>query len=134
MEKQTDEAYIEIALQYTYTYNENIITFANNIHTMEGGMHLTGFRSALTRSVNAYARSKGFLKEKDDNMTTEDVREGLTAVVSVKLSDPQFEGQTKSKLGNPEVRSVVEAVFNEKLSEYLEENHLTASAIKTPSG
>ncbi|MFC1730944.1 DNA topoisomerase (ATP-hydrolyzing) subunit B [candidate division KSB1 bacterium] len=122
MEKQTDDCYIEIALQYTHAYNENIITFANNIHTTEGGMHLTGFRSALTRSINAYARSKGFLKEKDDNMTTEDVREGMTAVISVKLADPQFEGQTKSKLGNPEVRSSVEAVFNEKLSEYLEEN------------
>ena len=122
IEKETPEAMIEIALQYNQSYNENIITFANNIHTLEGGMHLTGFRSALTRSLNAYARSKGFLKEKDLNMTNEDVREGLTAVISVKLSDPQFEGQTKSKLGNPEVRSAVEAVFNEKLTEYLEEN------------
>ncbi len=121
-EKQTDEAMIEIGMQYTQAFNENIITFANNIHTLEGGMHLTGFRSALTRSVNAYARAKGFLKEKDDNMTTEDVREGLTAVISVKLADPQFEGQTKSKLGNPEIRKAVETVFNEKFSEYLEEN------------
>ena len=129
MEKQVPEALIEIALQYTQAYQENIITFANNIHTMEGGMHLTGFRSALTRSVNAYARNKGFLKEKDDNMTTEDVREGLTAVISVKLADPQFEGQTKSKLGNPEVRSAVESVFNEKFSEYLEENPNDAKAI-----
>ncbi len=129
MEKETPEAIIEIALQYSQSYNENIITFANNIHTMEGGMHLTGFRSALTRSINAYARSKGFLKEKDINMTTEDVREGLTAVISVKLADPQFEGQTKSKLGNPEVRTAVETVFNEKLSEYLEENPNEAKAI-----
>jgi DNA gyrase subunit B len=129
IEKQVPECLIEIALQYTETYNENIITFANNIHTPEGGMHLTGFRSALTRSINAYARSKSFLKEKDDNMTTEDVREGLTAVISVKLADPQFEGQTKSKLGNPEVRSAVEAVFNEKFSEYLEENPNDARAI-----
>jgi len=122
IEKQVPEALIEIALQYTQTYNETIITFANNIHTLEGGMHLTGFRSALTRSINNYARAKGFLKEKDDNLTTEDVREGLTAVISVKLADPQFEGQTKSKLGNPEVRTAVESVFNEKFSEYLEEN------------
>ncbi len=122
IEKQTDEAYIEIALQYTQAYNENIITFANNIHTLEGGMHLTGLRSALTRSINAYARSKGFLKEKDDNMTTEDVREGLTVVLSVKLAEPQFEGQTKSKLGNPEIRTAVESVFNEKFTEYMEEN------------
>lgn len=128
-EKEVPECNIEIALQYTGAYNENIITFANNIHTTEGGMHLTGFRSALTRSLNNYARSKGFLKEKDDNMTTDDVREGLTAVISVKLADPQFEGQTKSKLGNPEVRSAVESVFNEKLTEYLEENPNDAKSI-----
>lgn len=122
LEKETSECLIEIALQYTDSYNETVITFANNIHTLEGGMHLTGFRSALTRSVNAYARAKGFLKEKDDNVTNEDVREGLTCIISVKLGEPQFEGQTKSKLGNPEVRSAVEQVFNEKFSEYLEEN------------
>ncbi|MBN2087864.1 DNA topoisomerase (ATP-hydrolyzing) subunit B [Candidatus Peregrinibacteria bacterium] len=122
IEHEVPEAKIEIALQYSQSYNENVITFANNIHTLEGGMHLTGFKSALTRSLNNYARNKGFLKEKDLNMTNEDVREGLTAVISVKLADPQFEGQTKSKLGNPEIRSAVEAVFNEKLSEYLEEN------------
>ena len=122
IEHEVPEAKIEIAMQYSQSYNENIITFANNIHTMEGGMHLTGFKSALTRSVNNYARNKGFLKEKDLNMTNEDVREGLTAVVSVKLADPQFEGQTKSKLGNPEIRSAVETVFNEKLGEYMEEN------------
>jgi DNA gyrase subunit B len=129
IEKEVPECKIEIALQYSQTYNENIITFANNIHTTEGGMHLTGFRSALTRSLNNYARTKGFLKEKDDNMTNEDVREGLTAVISVKLADPQFEGQTKAKLGNPEVRSAVESVFNEKLSEYLEENPNEAKVI-----
>lgn len=122
IEKQVPEALIEIAMQYSESYNENVITFANNIHTLEGGMHLTGFRSALTRSVNAYAREKGFLKEKDINMTPEDVREGLTTVISVKLPDPQFEGQTKSKLGNPEIRTAVESVFNEKFTEYLEEN------------
>lgn len=122
MEKELPEAKVEISLQYTQAYTENIITFANNIHTAEGGAHLTGFRSALTRTINAFARKKGFIKEKDDNMTTEDVREGLTAVISVKLADPQFEGQTKSKLGNPEIRSAVESVFNEKFSEFLEEN------------
>ena len=129
IEKEVPECKIEVALQYTHAFNENIITFANNIHTTEGGMHLTGFRSALTRSLNNYARSKGFLKEKDDNMTNEDVREGMTAVISVKLADPQFEGQTKAKLGNPEVRSAVESVFNEKLSEYLEENPNDAKSI-----
>lgn len=129
IEREASEAKIEIALQYTESYTENIITFANNIHTPEGGMHLTGFRSALTRSINAYARSKGFLKEKDDNMTNEDVREGLTAVISVKLTDPQFEGQTKSKLGNPEIRSAVESAFNEKFTEFLEENPNDAKAI-----
>ena len=129
IEKQVPEALIEIALQYNETYNETILTFANNIHTPEGGMHLTGFRSALTRTVNSYARAKGFLKEKDDNVTNEDVREGLTAVISVKLGDPQFEGQTKSKLGNPEIRSAVEAVFNDKFAEYLEENPNDGRAI-----
>jgi DNA gyrase subunit B len=129
IEKEVPECRIEIAMQYNQSYNENIITFANNIHTPEGGMHLTGFRSALTRSVNNYARAKGFLKEKDINMTNEDVREGLTAVISVKLADPQFEGQTKSKLGNPEVRSAVENVFYEKLGEYLEESPSNARAI-----
>jgi len=129
IDKEVPECRIEVALQYTEVYTENVIAFANNIHTTEGGMHLTGFRSALTRSLNAYARSKGYLKEKDDNMTTDDVREGLTAVISVKLADPQFEGQTKSKLGNPEVRSAVESVFNEKLSEFLEENPNDGKAI-----
>ncbi len=129
LEKEVPECKIEIALQYNQSYNENIITFANNINTPEGGMHLTGFRSALTRSVNNYARAKGFLKEKDINMTNEDVREGLTAVISVKLADPQFEGQTKSKLGNPEVRSAVENVFYEKFGEYLEESPNNARSI-----
>ena len=129
IEKQVPEANIEIALQYTQAYTENIITFANNIHTLEGGMHLTGFKTALTRSINSYARSKSFLKEKDDNMTNEDVREGLTAVISVKLADPQFEGQTKSKLGNPEIRKAVDNVFYEKIIEYLGENPEEAKKI-----
>ncbi|MBI5421719.1 DNA topoisomerase (ATP-hydrolyzing) subunit B [Candidatus Peregrinibacteria bacterium] len=122
IEKQEGDVNVEIAMQYNQTYNENIITFANNIHTTDGGMHLTGFKSALTRTVNAYARAKGFLKEKDENVTNEDVREGLTCVISVKWPEPQFEGQTKGKLGNPEVRTIVESVFNEKFMEYLEEN------------
>lgn len=129
VDKTVDTAKIEIALQYTQAYNENIITFANNIHTLEGGMHLTGFRSALTRSVNSYARKKGLLKEKEGNLTNEDVREGLTAVISVKLPEPQFEGQTKSKLGNPEIRKAVEVAFNEALAEYLEEHPNAAKAI-----
>ncbi len=122
LEKQEGNVNVEIAMQYNQTYNENIVTFANNIHTTDGGMHLTGFKSALTRTVNAYARAKGYLKEKDENVTNEDVREGLTCVISVKLPEPQFEGQTKGKLGNPEVRTIVESVFNEKFTEFLEEN------------
>jgi len=122
IERDMPEGRIELALQYTQAYNETEVTFANNIHTPEGGMHLTGFRSALTRTMNAYARNKGFLKEKDENMSNEDVREGLTVIVSVKVRDPQFEGQTKSKLGNPEVRGAVETLVNEKLAEYMEEN------------
>jgi len=122
IDKELPEGNVEISLQYTESYQEHMFTFANNIHTTEGGMHLTGFRTALTRTINNYARKKGILKEKDANLTAEDVREGLTAVISVKLSDPQFEGQTKSKLGNPEMRSAVENVFYELFTEYLEEN------------
>ncbi|MBT5016513.1 DNA topoisomerase (ATP-hydrolyzing) subunit B [Candidatus Peregrinibacteria bacterium] len=122
MDREVDEGMIEIALQYTNSFQEHVFTFANTIHTTEGGMHLTGFKSALTRVVNAYGRKNGFLKEKDPNLTSEDVREGLTTVLSVKLGDPQFEGQTKSKLGNPEMRTAVESVFGEFLQEYLEEN------------
>ncbi|PIQ77786.1 DNA topoisomerase (ATP-hydrolyzing) subunit B [Candidatus Peregrinibacteria bacterium CG11_big_fil_rev_8_21_14_0_20_46_8] len=129
VEKDVDEGKIEIALQYTQAYQENIFTFANNIHTTEGGMHLTGFRAALTRTINNYARKNNLLKEKEGNLTSDDVREGLTAVISVKLGDPQFEGQTKSKLGNPEMRTAVEAVFNEFLDTYLEENPKDAQAI-----
>ena len=93
-----------MAMQWNASYQESIFSFANNINTHEGGTHLSGFRSALTRTLNAYARNKGLLKEKDDNLAGEDVREGLTAVISVKLHDPQFEGQTKTKLGNPPIR------------------------------
>jgi len=113
---------VEIALQYNEGYHEEILTFANNINTTEGGVHLSGFKTALTRVINAYARKIGALKEKDSNFTGDDVREGLTAVVSVKLFHPQFEGQTKTKLGNSEVEGIVNSVVGEGLSEFLEEN------------
>lgn len=129
LEKDAPEGLIEVSLQYTSTFNETMYTFANNIHTTEGGMHLTGFRSALTRTINGYARQFGLLKEKEDNLTAEDVREGLTAVISVKLGNPQFEGQTKSKLGNAEMRTAVENVFGETFTQYLEEHPTDAKAI-----
>jgi DNA gyrase subunit B len=117
-----DEGQVEVAMQWNSSYQESIFSFANNINTHEGGTHLSGFRAALTRTLNAYARNKGLLKEKDDNLAGEDVREGLTAVISVKLHDPQFEGQTKTKLGNPPIKGLVEETVNRKLGEYLEEN------------
>ncbi len=129
IEKDPPEGNVEIALQYTESYQEHIFTLANNIHTTEGGMHLTGFRTALTRTINNYARKNNILKEKEANLTAEDVREGLTAIISVKVADPQFEGQTKSKLGNAEMRTAVENVFYELFSEYLEENPADARAI-----
>ena len=109
-------------MQWNSSYQESIFSFANNINTHEGGSHLSGFRSALTRTLNAYARGKGLLKEKDENLTGEDVREGLTAVISVKLQDPQFEGQTKTKLGNPPIEGLVKETVNRKLGEFFEEN------------
>ena len=109
-------------MQWNSSYQESVFSFANNINTHEGGAHLSGFRAALTRTLNAYAREKGLLKEKDENLTGEDVREGLTAVISVKLRDPQFEGQTKTKLGNPPVEGLVKETVNRKLGEFLEEN------------
>ncbi len=119
----TEEAgEVEIAMQWNNSYQESIFSFANNINTHEGGTHLSGFRAALTRTLNAYARNKGLLKEKDENLAGEDVREGLTAVISVKLHDPQFEGQTKTKLGNPPIKGLVEETVNRKLGEYFEEN------------
>lgn len=120
---------VEIAFQYTDSYSENIFTFANNISTHEGGTHLIGFRSALTRLINDYGRKKGIIKEKDENLTGEDVREGLTAIISVKLEEPQFEGQTKTKLGNSEIRGVVESAASEMLEIYLEENPTQAKVI-----
>jgi DNA gyrase subunit B len=121
-ETESGEGAVEIAMQWNSSYQESIFSFANNINTHEGGSHLSGFRSALTRTLNKYARDKGILKEKDDNLSGEDVREGLTAIISAKLSDPQFEGQTKTKLGNPGMAGFVESVVNAKLAEFLEEN------------
>jgi DNA gyrase subunit B len=121
-ENETDEGQVEVAMQWNSSYQESIFSFANNINTHEGGSHLSGFRSALTRTLNAYARGKGLLKEKDENLTGDDVREGLTAVISVKLADPQFEGQTKTKLGNPPIEGLVKETVNRKLGEFFEEN------------
>ncbi len=122
VEKEVEDSVVEIAFQYTDVYSETIKQFANNVFNPDGGTHLTGFRAALTRVVNDYARKNGLLKEKEENLSGEDTREGLTAVILVKLPDPQFEGQTKSKLGNPEVRGYVEQVLGEYLSYYLEEH------------
>lgn len=122
VDKTVGEVNVELAIQYCDSFNEQLKAFANNIYNPEGGTHVVGFRSALTRVVNDYARKNVLIKEKDENLTGDDVREGLTAVISVKLPDPQFEGQTKGKLGNPEIRTVVEKVLNEYLSYYLEEN------------
>jgi DNA gyrase subunit B len=113
---------VEMALQYNEGFDEKVFAFANTIHTVDGGTHLTGFRSAITRQLNDYARKSGMLKESDPSLTGDDVREGLTAIISVKLQEPQFEGQTKGKLGNAEVRSAVETVVNDYLSEYFHEN------------
>lgn len=120
---------VEIAFQYTDGYSENVFSYANNIGTHEGGTHLIGFRSALTRLINDYGRKKGIIKEKDENLTGEDVREGMTAIVSVKLEDPQFEGQTKTKLGNSEIRGIVETAMSDMLESYLEENPIQAKVI-----
>lgn len=122
VDKTVSEVQVEVAMQYTDAYNEVIKTFANNVFNPDGGTHLTGFRSALTRVINDYARKSGLLKEKEENLSGEDTREGLTAVILVKLPDPQFEGQTKNKLGNPEVRGIVEQVLAENLNYYLEEH------------
>jgi len=125
---EKDGIAIEIGMQYTDSYAENIHTFANNINTTEGGTHLVGFRSALTRTINDYAKKYGFMKGNDDSLSGEDVREGLTAVLSVKLPEPQFEGQTKTKLGNSDVRGIVESAVGEKLFEFLDENPKVAQA------
>lgn len=122
VEKMIEKTSVEVAIQYTNSYTENIQSFANNILTPEGGTHLTGFRTALTRCINDYAKKSGLLKESDGSLTGDDVREGLSAVISVKLPNPQFEGQTKAKLGNPEVQNQVSSVLSEYFSYYLEEN------------
>ncbi len=120
---------VEVAMQYTDAYSETILSFANNIHTVDGGMHETGFKSGLTRVINEYARKYNLLKEKDENLSGEDTREGLTAVISVKVSEAQFEGQTKTKLGNSEARSLVEGALGDKLAAFLEENPKVAKTI-----
>jgi DNA gyrase subunit B len=125
----TDDGAVEVAMQWNTSYVESVFSFANNINTHEGGAHLSGFKAALTRTLNDYARRNGLLKEKDENLEGEDVREGLAAVLSVKLREPQFEGQTKTKLGNPWVRGLVEQTVNLKLSEFLEENASEAKQI-----
>src|SRR4051794_22664099 len=128
-EADGDEGAVEVAMQWNSSYQESIFSFANNINTHEGGSHLSGFRSALTGTLNRYAREKGFLREKDDALSGEDVREGLTAVISVKLQDPQFEGQTKTKLGNPGMAGFVQNVVNRALAEFLEENPTEANQV-----
>ncbi|KKC28459.1 DNA gyrase subunit B [Caldanaerobacter subterraneus subsp. pacificus DSM 12653] len=129
MEAKNTDYEVEVCMQYNDSYNENIYSFANNIDTKEGGTHLIGFKSALTKVINDYAKKYGMIKDGEKNLQGEDVREGLTAIVSVKLKNPQFEGQTKTRLGNPEMRSIVEGVVTEKLSAYLEENPSVARII-----
>jgi DNA gyrase subunit B len=131
LEGETDEGQVEVALQWNSSYQESTFTFANNINTHEGGTHLSGFRAALTRTLNAIARKRNLIKEKDENLSGEDVREGLTAVVSVKLSDPQFEGQTKTKLGNPPIEGLVKEIVNRQLGDFLEEHPADARRILT---
>jgi len=128
-EKQVNGTKVEVAIQYTDGYAESVFAFANNVNTVDGGTHLTGFRSALTRTLNDYARSKGLLKDKDPNFSGEDTRQGLTAVLSIKLTDPQFESQTKAKLGNAEVRGQVESVISEALAAFLEKQTREAKKI-----
>jgi DNA gyrase subunit B len=129
VEKQVDAITVEAALQYTDDYKETVFCFANNIFNPEGGSHLVGFRTALTRTINAYARNKGILKEKEENLTGEDIREGLTGIISIKVPEPQFEGQTKAKLGNAEVKPIVDSVVAEAFATYLEEHPRDAEAI-----
>lgn len=126
---KVDDTFVEVAIQYNDSYAENVYSYANNIATIEGGTHLTGFRSAVTKTVNDYARKYNHLKEGDKNLSGEDIREGMAAIISVKLPEPQFEGQTKSRLGNAEVRTIVESAINEKFAIYLEENPQTARII-----
>ena len=122
---------LELAMQWTTSYTENVFTFANTINTHEGGTHEEGFRAALTTKINSYARDKGLLKEKDDNLTGDDIREGLTAVISVKLSEPQFEGQTKTKLGNTEAKAFVQKIVGDQLTDWLDRNPAQAKRVIT---
>jgi DNA gyrase subunit B len=126
---ESEEGAVEVAMQWNSSYQESVFSFANNINTIEGGTHLSGFRSALTSALNKYARDKGELRERDENLSGEDVREGLTAVISAKLTDPQFEGQTKTKLGNPGMQGFVHSIVNARLAEFLEENPKDARAV-----
>ena len=128
-EKEAEECDLEVAMQYTDNYSENVFSFANNINTTEGGMHVNGFKTALTRSVNTYARKYNFLKENEANLSGDDIREGLVAIISVKLKNPEFEGQTKTKLGNPEVRGVVDTMVGDHVNAFLEENPAEAKLI-----
>jgi DNA gyrase subunit B len=130
-EGESDQGYVEIAMQWNNSYAESVFSFANNINTHEGGSHLSGFRSALTATLNRVARDRGLLKEKEDNLEGEDVREGLAAVISVKLAEPQFEGQTKTKLGNPGMEGLLKQVVNQRLAQYFEENPQDAKQIIT---
>ena len=129
VEKEIEESVIEVAIQYNDGYTENVMAFANNVYNPEGGMHLVGFRAAMTRVINDYARKSGLLKDKEENLTGDDIREGQTAVILVKLPDPQFEGQTKNKLGNPEVRGYVDKVITEYFGYYLEEHPTVAKKV-----
>ncbi|MBO9596459.1 MAG: DNA topoisomerase (ATP-hydrolyzing) subunit B [Cohnella sp.] len=133
VEGSRDNIQCEIAMQYNDSYSENLYSFANNINTHEGGTHESGFKSALTRIINDYARKIGFVKDSDSNLSGDDVREGLTAIISVKIPEPQFEGQTKTKLGNSEVRGIVESLFSEKLLQFLDENPTVARKIMDKS-
>ncbi len=126
---EQDNVWVEIAIQYNDSYSENVYTYCNNIATHEGGTHLTGFRSALTKTINDYGRKYNLIKDNEDNLSGEDTREGISCIISVKMPSPQFEGQTKTKLGNAEVRTIVESVVNDKLSAYLEENPSVGRAI-----
>jgi DNA gyrase subunit B len=132
-EAEGPEGSVEVSMQWNMSYSDSVLAFANNINTHEGGTHLEGFKNALTRTVNDYARRQGILKEKEDNLSGEDIREGLAAIISVKLRDPQFEGQTKTKLGNTEMRGLVQQIVTQGLSEYLEEHPKPARAIVSKS-
>ena len=131
--KETKDLFIEIAIQYNSGYNENVFGFVNTINTVEGGTHVTGFKTALTRVINDYAKKTGMLKGKDESLTGDDVREGLTAVISIKIAEPQFEGQTKTKLGNSEVKGIVDSIVSASLSEFFEENPTIAKKIVSKS-